>query len=253
MSLLDYCYKGFVNLDCRPDRLAHMTAELARVGMKDALRHRGMLPQEYKGRQEDIWGMLARPQKGAIGCFMSQLEVIKTAEANDCHAFVMEDDLIFCDDFLERMEIITQFTNSHPWDVIWLGGTFHIDRPYWHKELGRDVCQTDHPRMMRTFGAFSTHAYIINGERIPLVLGKLEKAMPPSWGIDHAFIAIEPALYTYAFVPGCVTQMDNQSNIGSGWTYFSRFAEKLGPYFFQKRMEDFDPTTYNWQTAKGTV
>ncbi len=251
MKLMDDCLKGYVNLDSREDRREHMANELRRVGLKDAVRYRGMLPQEYKGSPERIRGMLARTQKGAIGCFMSQLAIMDAARLQGRHAFVMEDDLLFCDDFLARMEIVEQFINTHPWDVIWLGGTFHIDRPYWHKELGRDACQTDNPRMMRTFGAFSTHAYIVNRDRLSLVLGKLEQVMPPSWGIDHAFIAIEPSLHTYAFVPGCVSQMDNQSNIGSGWTYFSKFADKLGPHFFQKRMEDFDPATYDWQSAKG--
>jgi hypothetical protein len=161
----------------------------------------------------------------------------------------MEDDLVFCDDFQKRLEHIDRFCQTHIWDVIWFGGTFHVNPPWWHRnKLGRDAEQTDDPRMMRTFGAFSTHAYLVNCASIGRILRWHEKILPVSMGIDWSFIQMEPTLSTYAFVPGCIIQYDNQSDIGHGITAFSGF-KKLGPYWYAPHMEDFDPTTFDWHEA----
>ena len=60
-----------------------------------------------------------------------------------------------------------------------------------------------------------------------------------SMGIDWLFILLQPYLKTFAFVPGCVKQMDNLSDIGQGITRFSGFAI-LGPHWFRDRMTDFN-------------
>lgn len=250
---LNNIHASFVNLDSRRDRLVKMKETLARVGIV-AIRQRGMLPEEYMGDPALIACMRSRPQKGAIGCYMSQLTVMSDALAFGKHAFVMEDDLVFCSDFLKRLGIISEFCETHPWDVIWLCGTFHVNPPWWHKNdiIGRDAARTDNPRMIRTYGAFCTHAYIVNHRSIPNILQRHHDILPKSMGIDWSFIHM-PDLLTYAFVPGCIIQYDNQSNIGHGMTIFSNFGKKLGPYWFQDRMEQFDPTTYNWHEAHNPV
>lgn len=246
--ILDNCYARFVNLDHRPDRLALMEQTLEKAGIM-AFRTRGMLPSEYDGPPSRIQGMLKRPQKGAIGCYFSQLSIMEEAFKRTQHAFVMEDDLVFCADFQERMILITEFCRTHPWDVIWLGGTFHVNPPWWHKQtLGRDAEQTGYPRMMRTYGAFCTYAYIVNVKSLQKIFRMLEGVLPTSIGIDYSFIQIQPKLHTYAFVPGCCIQYDHESDIGKGKTIFSGFA-KLGPYWFQQRMAEFDPATFNWHEA----
>lgn len=248
-NLLESSYISFVNLDRRPERLELMLQSLSRAGIT-AIRTRGMLPSEYQGPPGRIKGMLDRPQKGAIGCYFSQLSIMQAALEQKRHAFVMEDDLAFCADFQDRVQIMDEFTRTHDWDVLWLGGTFHVNPPWWHKKtLGRDAECTDNPRMMRTYGAFCTYAYIVNKDKLNKVLRMLEEVLPTSIGIDYSFIRIQPVLQTFAFVPGCVIQYDHDSDIGLGKTIFSNFA-KLGPYWFQQRMTEFDPTKFNWQEAR---
>lgn len=251
MPLLEDSYISFVNLDHRKDRLALMQKTLYQVGLP-ITRTRGILPHEYKGEPARVRVMQNRTP-GAIGCHFAQVSIMETALRRDEHAFVMEDDLIFCEDFHERMAIIDQFVQNREWDVIWLGGTFHAagKGPWWHKgpPLFRDAETTDNPRMMRTYGAFCTYAYIVNKTSLKKILGLLDLWLPKSMGIDWLFIQIQPQLQTFAFVPGCIIQRDNKSDIGKGDTIFSGFA-KLGPYWFQKRMTDFDPTTFDWKEAK---
>jgi GR25 family glycosyltransferase involved in LPS biosynthesis len=177
---------------------------------------------------------------------------MERALAQGRHAWVMEDDLHFCEDFGSRLAFLEVFLSACPaWDILWLGATFHVHPPYWHREtLGRDAEQTAYPNIFRTYGAFCTYAYIVNRASIAKLLTLLDQHLDRSIGIDWIMIQIQPQLYTYAMVPGSVIQVDGKSDIGKGITKFSGFS-KLGPYWFAERAEDFDPTTFNWyETAK---
>jgi len=237
VTLLDECYRSFVNLDSRPDRLDHMTQELARVGLR-ATRTRGPLPSEWLGDPARVETILSRTP-GALGCWMGQTAVMWEALRRGQHAFVMEDDLRFCSDFHERLAIIEEFMAVELVDVFWFGGTYH-SQAEWHKDLGRDAKETEHPRIVQTYGAFSTFCYLVHRDAIAAILRGLDARLPHSPGIDTTFIEMQPFLRAYAFVPGCVRQIDNRSDIGDGDTIFSGFAA-LGPHWFQERMGDFTP------------
>lgn len=246
--ILENSYASFVNLDHRKDRLERIRPILSKAGIV-ASRTRGILPSEYHGPENKVAVMRARTP-GAIGCHYAQVSIMIEAEKRRQHAFVMEDDLIICSDFQRRMKMVDEFVaTGREWDVIWLGGTFHVNPPYWHKDtLGRDAEKTDDPHFMRMYGAFCTYAYIVNCESLSKIIRELEANVHRSMGIDWLFIQLQPKLFTYAFVPGCITQFDNKSDIGSGMTVFSNF-KKLGPYWYQDRLEDFNPTTFDWHEA----
>lgn len=253
------CYAAYINLEHREDRLSHMKKELSRAGIK-AVRFPAIDTtvdnfDALSYPRNKIRRMLMRTP-GAVGCHYSQVSVMAVAEVNNRDAFVMEDDIVFCKDFHRRMEHIEKFLLTREWDVFWLGGTFHVNPPIWHsanhpemgKILGKDIECTEDPRIVRTYGAFSTFAYIVNLYSIPKVLKLLDKNIFDSDGIDHLFIRIQPQLKCYAFVPGCVRQIDNKSDIGRGMTIFSNFS-RLGPYWYQDLAEDFDPGIFNWAEA----
>lgn len=255
-------YNAYVNLDHRTDRREHMERELARVGI-GADRFTGIRAQGTPLEQRpDVQVMRARTP-GAIGCHFSQVAIMQRARILERSAFVMEDDLIFCTDIQERLFHIKQFTDSHDWDTIWLGGTWHSPA-FWHPHgpsrmkpdcsahIGRDCEPTDDPRIVRTYGAFSTFAYIVNYHSIDKILVLFDKHLHESIGIDWLFIKLQPQLKCFAYVPGCVKQYDAVSDIGTGITRFSGFAQLNGTiensrYWFQDRKEDFDPTTFVWK------
>ncbi len=248
--ILDNCYTSFVNLDYRTDRLKRMLETLNRAGIQ-AARTRGMLPNEYAGDRAKVKVMQDRTP-GAIGCHFSQVKIMQMAHISGQHAFVMEDDLMICQDFHERMKIIDQFCETHPWDIIWLGGTFHVGPPHWYPKT-RDAEVTDNPHMMRTYGCFCTYAYLVNKDSIGKVLRMMDEKLHLSMGIDWLMIQLQPELHTYSFVPGLCTQYDNISDIGGrgkAMTVFSNFRKNLGPYVYQEKMSDFDPTTFDWKEAK---
>lgn len=256
-------YNAYINLDHRIDRREHMERELARIGI-DADRVDGMntkdpLRWSFSDKYKKMW----ERTPGAIGCHISQVNIMKNALILNRSAFVMEDDLIFCSDFHDRLSHIKDFTDKNEWDVFWLGGTFHSPA-FWHPHgpskmrpdcsanLGKDCEPTHDPRIMRTYGAFSTYAYIVNHTSIQKILDLFDQHLHESIGIDWLFIKLQPQLKCFAYVPGCVKQMDNQSDIGNGITKFSGFAQLNGTiensrYWWQDRKEDFDPTTFVWR------
>jgi GR25 family glycosyltransferase involved in LPS biosynthesis len=268
MSLISDSYVSFVNLDHRTDRLARMQESLDKVGLK-AERTPGILPDKFDAA-DPRHAVMRKRTHGAIGCYEAQLQIMREACELGKHAFVMEDDLVFCSDFNKRMGYVDNWRCCNlddvieierPWDVIWLGGTFHVGGkgPYWHTNtIGRDAEITDDPRMIRTYGSFCTYAYIINKNSLNEIIKQLEAIMPISMGIDWSFIQLSPNLLTYAFVPGMIKQYDNQSDQVPGKkdniTKFSNFSKLNGTiensaYWWQDKMEDFNPLTFNWAEA----
>jgi GR25 family glycosyltransferase involved in LPS biosynthesis len=253
MSILDNSYISFVNLPHRIDRLEHIIKQLDRVGII-AEKTNGMYPYEFD--KDNINHQLMRKRTpGAIGCFESQLNVMKKALFLNKNAIVFEDDVVICEDILDRFKYIENWLlkQTKKIDVIWLGGTFHVGDPYWYKDtIGRDAETTDDERMLRSWGSFSTFAYIVLKDSLSTVISMLEDHMKNSIGIDYSFIKLSPYMNNYVFVPGCCKQIDNESdqNPGSGeWTFFSGFS-KLGPHWYQERMDMFDPKTYDWKECK---
>lgn len=248
MTLND-CYISFVNLSERADRLQHVKQQFEKAGIH-AVRTPGKYPHQFDRNDPDLQVQWRRTP-GSIGCMMSQMELMARAYENRKSAMVFEDDVVLCSDFKKRLNYLFAFLDKQPnWDVAWLGGTVHINPSHWHvgganpdlpnTKLFGDAQPTDDPRIIKCFGAFCTYAYIVNYRSIPKVLDLLIKVMPESMGIDWSFIRLGDQLDTFMFVPGMVKQMDNQSNIGSGITYFSGFL-RLGEYVYQDVMEDFDP------------
>lgn len=263
LNINDY-YVGFLNMEHRTDRLHHMTEQLNRIGLS-AIRHRGKRPEEITDvPYEKLATMLKRTQ-GAVGCHFGQVEIMKTALSKDKHAVVLEDDCVFSFDFEARWDYIQKWMETHEWDVIWLGASFHVNPPYWHRKggsadvrnncsanLGYDAKITEDPRMVRTYAAFATFAYLVNKNSIQKILDLFDEHLHKSIGIDWLMCLLQPQLNCFSFVPGCVKQMDSQSDIGDGITHWSGFLQLNGTkensaYVFQDRMEMFDPLKFDWK------
>lgn len=246
MSLLDECYISYLNLDHRTDRLEHMQKELARVGIT-AERTRGKLPHEFDLIETKLQVMKNRTP-GAVGCHYGQVEIMQKALLKGKHAMVYEDDCLFGSDYAERLTYIEKFMQNNQWDIWWLGGTVHINPAWWHgKEhesilkpycncnLERDMDYTGDERIIRTYGAFSTFAYIVHKDFIELLLEFLEANIHISIGIDFLMILLQPQIKSYMMLPGAVRQIDNKSDIGFGDTIFSGFAA-LGSHWYSEKI-----------------
>ncbi len=247
----------YVNLKSRPDRREHAEAEFAKAGIS-AQRFEAFTPDQWTGDPAKVARMQAGVPggtPGAIGCYMSQTAVIRTVVDSDRIVGVCEDDICFCEDIQKRLGYIGEHLPAE-WDIVYLGATVHVPGE-WYKHpdceewahLGRDAEPTADPHIMRVYGEWGTYGYLVNGRNARKVLDLFDANIHRARGIDHLAMILGPQLKQYCFVPGCCWQYDNQSNIGDGITRFSGFRE-LGPYAWTDRMEDFDPTRFDWE--KGT-
>ena len=102
----------YINLDYRTDRKESIINELNKIGIKSPNRFNAI-----------------KNEKGAIGCSMSHLKVIKLAKENNWdYVVVFEDDVIFLKPE-ETLKKLDNIVNSNiNWDVIILGGNNNI--PY---------------------------------------------------------------------------------------------------------------------------
>lgn len=247
------CYVGYLNMDSRTDRLAHINEQLPKLKIP-FYRTRGQLPSEFDRNDPNLQVQWNRTP-GSIGCMYGQMAIMAKAWIEGKSAMVFEDDCELCSDIKIRLNYLGEFLNKQEnWDVAWLGGTVHLNPPYWHMEnnpdlpntkLRVDAERTSDPRIVKCYGAFCTYAYIVRYESIVKVLSLLQSVMVESMGIDWSFIRLGDQLDTFMFLPGMVKQIDNMSSIGHGMTIFSGFL-KLGPYVYQDKVEDFDLSTYNW-------
>ena len=247
---------NYVNLKSRPDRNEHALAQFEKHGIK-AQRFEGYLPNEWDG-DPGVVERMRRRTPGAIGCYMSQLALIKSAIGTDGVVAVCEDDVCFCEDLPKRIEYISEHL-TWDWDIFYLGATFHVPGVWCHKSdcqdwgaIGVDAEPTSNKHIMRVYGEWGTYAYFVNGRNAQKVADLLEGNCAISDGIDHNFMRLGDKVNAYCIVPGAAWQYDNQSNIGSGMTIFSGF-KNLGPYVWTDYMEDFDPATYNWETGRANA
>lgn len=253
MSLLDY-KAMYVNLSHRADRNSRMIGELARVGVS-AERFEAMRPEAWVGDPRRV-AMMRNRTPGAIGCLMSQVRVMHAARDAGKHAMVLEDDVVFADDFQDRLKIMADFCEKigdENWAVFWLGGTCHRDRT-WAARNGtvNDMVNIGHDRIVRTYGTFSTHGYIVNIRYINQVIGLINDHLHETIGIDNSMIFwVQPVLPCFAFIPGSLFQIDNRSDIGimpdgsPGFTTFSHFPAGLGQHCWKpKSMNDFNAAEF---------
>lgn len=254
-------HAAYCNLDSRKDRNEAMISELARIDLEIPMhRQRSFQWEElynnFSDEEKERVNVMYKRTPGAIGCHFSQVEVMKQALVLGRHAWVNEDDLIFCNDMHRRLKIIFKFLNQHEWDIFWFGGTYHVE-PTWHKSvegvhthpdmkaycgclLNRDWEETLNPNIVRTYGAFSTHSYLVNKNRVEHILNLLDRNLHLSMGIDWIMLKEQPNLNCFAFNPGCIKQYDNQSNIGDGISRFSGFRN-LGAHWFSRSMDKYIP------------
>jgi len=224
----------YINLSSRPDRRRHIEQQLMKVNIV-ALRLDAFRREDYAGSASNIQGMLHTPN--TVGNWLSHVHLIASGVPGKIVG-VLEDDALLCSDFTDRLRYVEE-NFREPWDIFFLGGTFHDDRGQWHPELGKDHELTDTRHIVRLYGAWSNQGYLINGGSSQKIVAMMTEVMPQSTGSDHALIQIQPRLRCFGFVPGMVFQIDGPSDIGNGITRFSNFL-RMGGYVWVDKLDDFD-------------
>jgi glycosyl transferase family 25 len=164
--LSDYfTYIAVINLADRPDRRLEIEHQLKKVslGLTSASVHlyTAVRPTVTKGF----------PSKGAYGCFMSHLALLKQALANNVdRVLIIEDDLDFINHRLVELPKIWNELISRDWDICYLGNKLDI------KHDSDELFVNYHQDVV------CAHLYAVQGKLLPQLIDFLETLLSRSPG-----------------------------------------------------------------------
>ncbi len=105
-----------INLPERTDRLDHAQKQIVNVGFPNTFDVIPAIKTENRG---------SFTHTGEMGCYLSHLQCLEIAKQNkNGHTLIMEDDLIFSDNFSEMLPLyLEQLDKDDCWDVFYFYNT----------------------------------------------------------------------------------------------------------------------------------
>lgn len=191
-TLNDYFEKIYcINLDKRPDRWELVQKEFDKHEINVT---------RYSAVDGQTLTIPITPFEtmGQLGCLLSQLDVITKAKHDNLSSvLIMEDDVVFCDNFNEQLKLKME---SLPvdWNMLFFGANHIIPPIKINEHIGR---------LQR---AYSAHCYAINSNVYDLILKGLERLKEP---LDVTYANIQPFINAYVVNPHLVWQRPGYSDI----------------------------------------
>jgi GR25 family glycosyltransferase involved in LPS biosynthesis len=191
-TLNDYFERVYcINLDKRHDRWELVQKEFDK---------QSIIATRYSAIDGKMLNMALNPFEtfGQIGCLLSQLDIItKAKQDNLSSVLIMEDDVEFCDDFNERLNL-KMSSLPDDWNMLFFGAN-HISPP---------LRVNEHVYKIRR--AYSAHCYAINSNVYDLILDELTQLKEP---LDVTYANIQPIINAYVINPHLVWQRPGYSDI----------------------------------------
>jgi GR25 family glycosyltransferase involved in LPS biosynthesis len=201
-SLDDIKHVYYINLDSRPDRNQNAISQLNKIGLVgkrfNAIKH----------------------SRGAIGCTMSHLEVLKIAKKDEHeHVLICEDDIYFTNHIL-FINQINKFLSLHKddWDVVLFCGNNNGDFT-----VIDDTC-------VKVSNSQTSTGYLVKKPYYETLIHNVEIGLEnllrnPSeerkYAIDQYWTRIQTANNWYLITPLSVTQKASFSNIEGRFVNYS--------------------------------
>ena len=212
-----------INLDRFPERISRLGYHLMDREVKGVERFKAV---DAKVCKSPSWFKAGSP---AWCCLMSHLRIVQDAAMDGlANYFVLEDDVVFSEDFSERLPKIMAEVGDD-WDMIYFGG--------------QHLCENGNPRrvdgkseVIQPFNVNRTHAFAVNS-RFYAQFGRHIMSAPSyikrekGWHIDHQLGVLHEGamngaspfkkLKIYAVHPWVAAQSGGRSGISA-----NRFPEK---------------------------
>jgi hypothetical protein len=154
-----YC----LNLPERTDRRRHATEQFEKIGLRDVVFVTAIKPID-KG--------VFRTQ-GTHGCALSHRLLFQKAKTENLdNILIFEDDVVFSDDFQEKIGPIIEELKKRTWDIFYFfkprKGTFDL-----YRDRG-DILSSHRSGLVRTTGSIKTHAFAIHHRCLEELLAKTD-------------------------------------------------------------------------------
>jgi GR25 family glycosyltransferase involved in LPS biosynthesis len=205
------------------------------------------IPFEYfdgltESNNYDNLKFLPGTKKGGIGGTLSHYEVIKNYNGDKILG-IFEDDVLLCEDFIERFSYIENNFNLD-WDIFFLSSFYHLndDKNRWNTT--GDFEFTGIKYIHRVYGSFCAHAYLVNPKSKEKILKLIRDNSHKSYAIDHLYILIQPELNCFSFTPGMSNQIVSHSDIDNDIKDQNLFEKIVGKHYFINKLSDFNYEEY---------
>ena len=188
-----------INLERRKDRLDNIEKEMKKHSLEyEIFKAADGLFMEVPKDSKKINEINAQY---ILGCMVSHWGVVEDAWKNRYpFIIVLEDDIILCEDFIERIKIIEGYKLD--FDILYIGG--HFD------DLNISLENTEHKYIKRVNSVSGTYGYIINSSIYEDILNNCNY----NYGIDEFYSKkIQTKNNCYAFIPFLVDHQKGYSDI----------------------------------------
>lgn len=209
------------------------------VNFFDAVDKKNLIVPELSVKRKNDTDIGILP--GILGCMLSHVKLITYAKKMSLKTIcIFEDDVIFCDDFRERIKYIEDLDLE--FDMLTLGG--HFTKPYTIGNPNQeDAIPQDDGHMYKVLHQGGTYAYIITHKVYDFIIRNCNY----NYGMDQFYSDhVYSRFNCYAFVPFLCACAKGPSDItGTSWAY-----ENIDWFYTQHPIKGLIPTTITEKIIK---
>jgi len=197
-----------INLKHRTDRWHNCVQQLNKYNITnyerfDAIRYdfKDINPIHYKNNNMKLSNNYII---GTMGCKISHYNIIKNAKKNNYNnILILEDDFLFCNNFIEKYNEIISNIEKEKIDInmLYLGFSIVRDNPYTSTSLNY---------LKKLSSAHTTHAYIINNNFYDIILKEILNCQCE---IDVCYTMCQKKYNIYGIYPSLISQKTSYSDI----------------------------------------
>lgn len=207
MENIDKIY--IINLKQRTDRWNKCIQQLTNYGITNYERFNAIQPdltkinpiQYSKNNMKHSNNYII----AALGCKLSHLQIIINAKKNNYkQILILEDDFLFCNNFINKYNNIISIIKQHKITInmLYLGFSIIRNDPY---------IDTNINNLKKITNGHTTHAYILNHNFYDIVIDELNNCYCE---IDVCYANIQKKYNNiYGIYPCLITQIESYSNI----------------------------------------
>jgi len=204
-----------INLEHRTDRYENTLKECEKIGLTNYERFNAIKTDTIVINPKKAWKKNIEYLKGASGCKLSHLEVLKKfliSNNNEEYILILEDDVVFTDDALDKINSSLQSLDGIEWDILYLG--INLKK--------RDDAIKVNDNLLSIITGLTTTAQIFKRLDVEKIIKIIEKSDVEIDNTYNNFLKNKYCVY-----PMCVYQKESYSDINGINMDYGQFHRKF--------------------------